>query len=114
MLPAGAKNLRLFTSKGTGDADLYVRIDGYPSQSWYTAASGNVGNAESISIAAPASGRWYYVMLKAKQPFSGVTLSATYDEALDQFVIKQRQPRLPFSYRRFYPSPLPDQRDDAL
>ncbi len=79
MLPAGAKNLRLFTSKGTGDADLYVRIDGYPSQSWYTAASGNVGNAESISIAAPVSGRWYYVMLKAKQPFSGVTLSATYD-----------------------------------
>jgi microbial collagenase len=58
---------------------LYVALDHYPSMSWYTAASGNVGNAESINIAAPVAGRWYYVMLKARQPFSGVTLSATYE-----------------------------------
>ncbi len=79
LLPAGAKNLRLFTSKGTGDVELYVRLDAYPTTSFYTAASRNVGNAESVSIAAPASGRWYYVMLQAKAPFAGVSLSATYD-----------------------------------
>jgi hypothetical protein len=27
----------------------------------------------------PASGYWYYIMLKAKTPFSGVTISATWD-----------------------------------
>jgi microbial collagenase len=79
MLPAGAKNLRLFTGRGTGDVDLYVALDRYPTISSFTAASGKPGNAESINIAAPVSGRWYYVMLKARTPFSGVTLSATYD-----------------------------------
>jgi microbial collagenase len=79
LLPAGAKNLRLFTSKGTGDVDLYVALDRYPTTTSYDGASVNVGNQESISISAPASGRWYYVVLKAKQSFSGVTLSATYD-----------------------------------
>ncbi|MES2320960.1 MAG: collagenase [Pseudomonadota bacterium] len=75
LLPAGAKNLRLFTSKGTGDVELYVKLDAYPTPASYTAASRNPGNAESVSIVAPASGRWYYVMLTAKQPFAGVNLS---------------------------------------
>ena len=79
MLPAGAKNLRIFSNKGTGDADLYVKLDGYPSISSFTASSANPGNGESVSLAAPVSGRWYYIMLKAKTPFSGVTLSATYE-----------------------------------
>lgn len=79
MLPAGAKNLKLFTNRGTGDVDLLVKLDGYPTASSYTAGSFNVGNNESVSIAAPAANRWYYIVLKAKQPFSGVTLNATYD-----------------------------------
>jgi microbial collagenase len=79
MLPPGAKNLRLSTSKGTGDVDLYVALDRYPTTTSYDAASANPGNRESVSIAAPASGRWYYVVLKARQSFAGVTLSATYD-----------------------------------
>jgi microbial collagenase len=79
LLPAGAKNLRLFTSKGSGDVDLYVALDRYPTTTSYTAASANAGNGESISIATPTTGRWYYVVMQAKQPFAGVTLSATYD-----------------------------------
>ncbi|MES2318713.1 MAG: collagenase [Pseudomonadota bacterium] len=79
LLPAGAKNLRLFTSKGSGDVDLYAALDRYPTTTSYTAASSKVGNQESVSIAAPVSGRWYYIMLKARQSFAGVTLSATYD-----------------------------------
>lgn len=79
LLPAGARNLRLFTGKGTGDVDLYVALDRYPTTTSYDAASVNVGNNESVSLAAPASGRWYYIMLKAKQPFSGVSLNATYN-----------------------------------
>ncbi|QYF95164.1 M9 family metallopeptidase [Massilia sp. PAMC28688] len=79
MLPPGAKNLRLFTSGGTGNVDLYVGLDRYPSTASYTAASRNAGNGESVSIPAPASGRWYYIMLKGEPGFSGVSLSATYD-----------------------------------
>jgi len=79
LLPAGAKNLRVFTNKGTGDVDLYIAADRYPTTTSYDAASANAGNQESVSIAAPATGRWYYVVLKAKQSFAGVTLSATYD-----------------------------------
>lgn len=79
MLPAGARNLRLFTSKGSGDVDLYVAAERYPSSTAYDAASTSLGNQESISIAAPVTGRWYYVVLKAKPSFAGVTLSATYD-----------------------------------
>jgi microbial collagenase len=78
-LPEGAKNLRLFTSGGSGDVDLYVGRAHYPTTSWYDAASVTPGNSESIAIAAPVSRQWYYIMLKAKQSFDGVTISATYD-----------------------------------
>ncbi|NRR32765.1 collagenase [Oxalobacteraceae bacterium] len=79
LLPAGAKNLKLYTRGGSGDVDMYVQLDAYPTTSWYSAASTNSGNSENIDIAAPASGRWYYILLKAKQPFSGVTINASYD-----------------------------------
>ncbi|RSZ59188.1 collagenase [Massilia atriviolacea] len=79
LLPAGARNLRLFTSGGSGDVDLYVARGRYPSTTSYDAASSTAGTSESIGIAAPASGQWYYIMLKAKPSYSGVTISATYD-----------------------------------
>ena len=79
MLPAGAKNLRLFTNGGAGDVDLWAAADHYPSKTSGDPRSTNVGNDESISITSPVSGRWYYIMLDAKKPFSNVTLSATYE-----------------------------------
>ncbi len=79
MLPTGAKNLRIFTNGGTGDVDLWLAADHYPSTTSGDPRSTTVGNNESISIAAPVTGRWYYIMLEAKKPFSGVTLSATYE-----------------------------------
>ncbi len=79
MLPAGAKNLRIFTSGGSGDVDLWVSPYSYPSKTSGGPRSTTSGNNESISISAPVSGVWYYIMLDAKQPFSNVTLSATYE-----------------------------------
>jgi len=79
ILPAGAKNLRLFTSGGTGDVDMYVGLNRYPTTTSYTAASVTAGNNESIKLVYPTTGYWYYIMLKAKTPFSGVTLNATYN-----------------------------------
>lgn len=78
-LPAGAKNVQLFTSGGNGDVDLYVALDRYPTTASYDLASAGAGNAEGVAIAAPVSGHWYYILLKAKQPFSGVSLGATYE-----------------------------------
>jgi microbial collagenase len=79
MLPAGAKNVKVATRGGSGDADLYVALDRYPTVASYDMVSAVQGNAESVSFASPVSGRWYYVMLKAKTGFSGVTAYATYD-----------------------------------
>jgi microbial collagenase len=42
-------------------------------------ASATAGNAEAVNLTTPVSGRWYYILLQARQPFSGVTLYATYD-----------------------------------
>lgn len=78
LLPSGAKNLRLYTTGGSGDVDLYVARGYYPSTSHYDLASTNTGNSESVSIASPTSGQWYYITLRAKQPFSGVSLNASY------------------------------------
>ena len=79
ILPAGAKNLKLYTNGGTGDMDLYVKKGAYPTTTSYDAASLNLGNSESVSFATPTSNVWYYIVLKAKQPFSGVTLNASYE-----------------------------------
>ncbi|WP_253273732.1 M9 family metallopeptidase [Collimonas arenae] len=79
LLPSGAKNLTLRTSGGSGDVDLYIALDRYPTIGSYDTASINIGNRENISLASPAAGRWYYILLNAKQAFSDVTLSATYD-----------------------------------
>ncbi|GGX19777.1 M9 family metallopeptidase [Undibacterium macrobrachii] len=79
MLPTGAKNLKLFTNGGTGDVDLYVKKAAYPSTSSYDAASLKAGNNESVFFATPSSGTWYYIVLKAKQAFTGVNINASYD-----------------------------------
>ena len=78
MLPAGATNVKIATSGGTGDADLFVAVDHYPTPSWYDAASGNAGNNESVTLGSPFTGRWYYVTLNARQPFANVSVSATW------------------------------------
>jgi microbial collagenase len=52
--------------------DLYVTLDGYPSTTSYIGASANAGNSESVHIAAPTSGRWFYIMLNAKNSRSRV------------------------------------------
>lgn len=79
LLPAGARNLRLWTSGGTGDVDLYVAKDRYPTPSSYDYASTGVGNEESVAIPLPQSGHWYYLTLQAKQPFASVSVNASYE-----------------------------------
>lgn len=79
MLPAGAKNLKLATRNGTGDVDLYLAADRWPVPGNTDYSSVKPGNAEDVAVATPVTGRWYYVTLDAKGPYSGVSLSATYE-----------------------------------
>jgi microbial collagenase len=54
-------------------------LDRYPTIASHDLASATAGNAEAVNLTTPVSGRWYYILLQARQPFSGVTLYATYD-----------------------------------
>ncbi|MCW5580130.1 MAG: S8 family serine peptidase, partial [Luteimonas sp.] len=76
-VPAGASNLVISTSGGTGDADLYVRYGAAPTTSTYDCRPYRSGNAESCSFASPQTGT-YHVMLRGYSSFSGVTLTGTY------------------------------------
>ncbi|MGC0154930.1 collagenase [Chromobacterium vaccinii] len=78
-MPAGARNLKLWTSGGSGDVDLYVAMDRYPSSASFDYSSAKAGNEESVAVAAPQAGHWYYLTLQARQPYANVTLSASYD-----------------------------------
>jgi secreted trypsin-like serine protease len=72
-VPAGATNLRLTMSGGTGDADLYVRRGSQPTLQAFDCRPFRTGNNEECVFAAPAAGT-YFVSLHAFSAFSGVTL----------------------------------------
>lgn len=76
-VPAGAKNLRISTSGGSGDADLYVKQGSVPTDASFNCRSLRIGNNETCTIAAPKAGV-YHVRLKAYRAFSGVSLVASY------------------------------------
>ena len=76
-VPAGASNLVIATSGGSGDADLYVRYGSAPTTTAYDCWPYRSGNAESCAFATPQAGT-YHVMLRGYSSFSGVTLAGTY------------------------------------
>ncbi|MCX4391228.1 collagenase [Micromonospora peucetia] len=76
-VPAGTTSLRITSSGGTGDADLYYSPSSWATTSSYTQRSVNTGNGETITISNPAAG-YHYVSLHAKQAFSGVTVKSEY------------------------------------
>lgn len=78
-VPAGATNLSVTTSGGSGDADLYVRFGSAPTTSSYDCRPYVNGNNENCDFASPSEGR-YYIMLRGYSSFSGVSLSVSYDE----------------------------------
>ncbi|MFC5288669.1 M9 family metallopeptidase [Actinokineospora guangxiensis] len=76
-MPAGKSQLRITSSGGTGNCDLY-----YSPRSWATAAnathrSTTSGNAESITVNSPPSG-YLYVSLRGNPGCAGVSVSARF------------------------------------
>jgi len=77
VIPAGATNLVISESGGTGDADLYTKFGSAPTLSSYDCRPYLTGNNESCTVAAPQAGT-YYVMLNGYAAFSGVSVKATW------------------------------------
>lgn len=78
-IPAGATNLVIQMSGGTGDADIYVKFGQVPTTGSYDCRPYLVGNNETCSFATPSAGV-YYILIVGDESFSGVTLSASYQK----------------------------------
>ena len=76
-VPAGASNLNIASSGGSGDADLYVRFGSQPTTSAYDCRPYRSGNAETCTVTSPQAGTWH-VSLRAYSSFSGVSLVGSY------------------------------------
>jgi uncharacterized protein YkwD len=76
VVPAGARDLVVRTSGGSGNADLYLRFAEPPTPWRRDQASRQVGNEERLTVAAPVAGT-YHLMVKGSPTFTGVTLLAT-------------------------------------
>lgn len=76
-VPAGASNLVIASSGGTGDADLYVRAGSQPTTSSYDCRPYLSGNNETCTIASPVAGT-YHVMLRGYSAYSGISLRASW------------------------------------
>lgn len=79
-VPSGQSQLKVTTSGGTGDADLYVRRGTNPTLSLWDARPYGAGNNETATISNPASGDWY-IGINAYSTYSGLSLTATYTGA---------------------------------
>ena len=76
-IPAGASNLVISTSGGTGDSDLYTKFGSVPTSSSYDCRPYKTGNAESCTVATPQAGT-YYVRVHGYQSFSNVSVKASW------------------------------------
>ncbi|MDN5923452.1 MAG: pre-peptidase C-terminal domain-containing protein [Xanthomonadales bacterium] len=79
-IPAGASNLSISISGGSGDADLYVKFAAQPTSSSYDCRPYMTGNNEQCPFATPSVGT-YHVKVSAYQAIANVTLKATWDTA---------------------------------
>ena len=76
-VPAGATQLLVTTRGGQGDVDMAVNRGARPTPSTDNACEEfGFDNDETCTIASPASGEWYILLIGA-EAYSGVTLTAT-------------------------------------
>ncbi|MFD0277915.1 collagenase [Kitasatospora sp. NPDC127111] len=77
-VPAGTKQLKVSSTGGTGNADLYYNKSSWAYTNAYTSRSTNQGsNTETLTVTNPPAG-YVYFSLYAQQGFSGVDIKAEY------------------------------------
>lgn len=80
-VPAGATDVKVVMSGGSGDADLYTQFNAQPTDSNYECRPYANGNNETCNLT--QSGGTYYVRVKAYSSFANVSLTASYTEGND-------------------------------
>lgn len=78
-VPAGATDLVVSMSGGSGDADLYLREGAQPTTSAYDCRPYQSGNNENCTVASPVAGT-YHVGIRAYSAYSNVSLSVTWTD----------------------------------
>ncbi len=76
-LPTGVSQLRITASGGTGNCDLYYHASTWATTTAYTQRSTNPGNAETLTVAAPAAG-YRYLTLHGAAACAGVVVKTEY------------------------------------
>jgi hypothetical protein len=76
-VPAGTTNITASLSGGTGDIDLFMRVDDPPDYGNYDCVSAAGGNNESCSIADPDTGGLYFIWLDVYALAANATLVVT-------------------------------------
>ncbi len=76
-VPVGATNLKVETSGGTGDVDLYVKYGSAPTTAAYDCRPYLGGNTEACTFPTPSTGT-YHVVLRGFSAYSGVSLKASF------------------------------------
>ncbi|MET1257351.1 S8 family peptidase [Aliikangiella maris] len=89
-VPANSSNIEVAISGGSGDADLYVRKDSWPTNSEYDCRPYKNGNNESCPLSSAGK---YYINVVAYTAFSSVTLTGNYDGSNNNNVLENNQPR---------------------
>lgn len=74
-VPAGQDYLEITIAGGTGNCDLYVKQGAQPTPSSWDYRPYLSGNEETVYVEAPDAATWY-IMLRARQDYAGVTLRA--------------------------------------
>lgn len=77
IVPAGAAELTVAISGGSGDADLYTRFAALPDTETYNCRPWRNGNDESCTEATPAAGEWF-IGIRAYNSFADLQLTASY------------------------------------
>lgn len=82
-VPTTAAKLTVRQSGGTGDADLYLRFGSAPTTTAFDYRPVQPGNEESVTVQPVQGGTWH-AMVRGAASFSGVTLTASWEEAVVQ------------------------------
>jgi serine protease len=78
-VPSGKSSVTIKISGGTGDADLYVKLNAAPTLSSYDCRPYITGNNETCTFTPPAGGGVYHVKLNAYATYSGVSLTGSFN-----------------------------------
>ncbi|MER7756155.1 M9 family metallopeptidase [Kitasatospora sp. NPDC097643] len=76
-VPAGTKQVKVTSSGGTGNGDLYYNSRGWAYTNAYTSRSAGPDNSETLTVTNPPAG-YVYFSLYAQQGFSGVSVTSEF------------------------------------